>query len=122
MLRFTPATKISAIAVVIEIADGDRRRIALAGQAGFGRDVGKRHVAVVAKQAIVEFRAGLAETGNGRAVGEENVRAAVVVVVENGDAAAGEFDLVELAGRAVAQFESQAGLGGHFLKANGRRR
>ena len=70
-------------AVVVEVADGDRHRIAFAGQPGLGGDVGKRQVAVVAKQAVVEFRAGLAETGNGRAVGEEDVRAAVVVVVEN---------------------------------------
>ena len=98
------------VAVVVEVADGDGRGIAFAGEARLGGDVGERHVAVIAKQAVIEFGAGLAEAGNGGAIGEEDVGAAVVVVVENGDAAGREFDLVELARGAVAQFESQAGL------------
>ena len=36
---------------------------------------------------------------------KEDVRAAVVVVVENADAACGQFDLMELAGGAVVHFE-----------------
>ena len=74
----------------------DCRRIAFAGKAA-GSDVGKRHVAIVAKQAIMEFQTGLSETRNGSAIGEEDIRAAVVVVIESGDAAARQFDLMILA-------------------------
>ena len=73
--------------VVVEVAGGHRYRISFACESRLRRDVGERHVAVVSKQPVEEFRARFAERGNGRAVGEEDVRAAIVVVVEHGNAA-----------------------------------
>src|ERR1017187_3927221 len=80
------------------------------GDACPGGDVGEAAVAEVAVEDVALD------------AGDEDIGVAIVIVVENGDSAARQFDLVELARGAVAEFESQAGLGGHLLKTNVRRR
>ena len=45
-----------------------------------------------------------------------DLRAAVVVVVDDSDATAHQFDLVKLTGFAVLEHKEEAGLGGDLLK------
>ena len=81
-------------AVVVEVADGHRRRPAGAGQSGFRRDVGEGAVAVVLVEAIGGFgRRGL-QPGPAQ---HQHVEPAVVVVVEERHAAAHDLDDVALA-------------------------
>ena len=104
------------MAVVIVIGYRDSHGVAFARHAGFFRNVGKRAVAIVAEQAVGKFRAALFQRRHLRAVGEENVHAAVVVVIQRGHAAQHQFGLVKLAGGAVAQLELRPGLAGSILE------
>ena len=80
-------------AVVVVVADGDRRRPAGARQAGLRGHVGERAVAIVLVQAV--GRAG-GRAFEARAAEDEDIQPAVVVVVEEGDAAADGFEDVGL--------------------------
>ena len=89
--------------VVVVIADADALAPAGVGEAGFLRDVGESAVViVVVKMARGRF------CGRGRVeacpVDNENVRPAVVVVIEDGDARSGGFDDVFLAVHAAENY------------------
>ena len=90
-------------AVVVVVADADALAPAGVQQAGFLGDVGERAVVIVVVE-MVRWRAsfcardGVIEL---RAVDDENVGPAVVVVVEDGDAGAGGFDDVFFGGDAA---------------------
>ncbi len=62
---------------------------------------------------------GLLEGGDGGAVGEEDVEEAVVVVVEDGDAAGHGLDGVTARADAVLQLEVDAGGGEDVLEGDG---
>ena len=83
-------------AVVVVVADADAGLPAGARQAGFFRDVGECAVAIV----LVEMRSGCLAGRPVRveasSVGEINIEPAVVVVIEEGQAAAFGFDDVAL--------------------------
>jgi len=77
--------------VVVVIADADALSPAGVREAGFGGDIGESAVAII----FEEMRGGLLAGGEAfeaRAVDEKNVEPAVVVVVVEGDAAAGGFE------------------------------
>ncbi len=76
-------------AVIIVIAHGDAQIVAdvFAKEPRFPGHVLERAVSFVAKQAVVERGADFLHLRQLRAVGEEDVHFAVVVVVEDGDAA-----------------------------------
>ena len=79
--------------VVVVVADGDGRCPAGAGQAGLGRDIGERAVAVVLVEAIGRTRRRPFET---RAAQHEQIQPAVVVVVEKRHSASDDLDDVAL--------------------------
>ena len=107
MLRLTPATKISVSPSLSKSAVADGHGISFAGDTRGSRDIGECPVAVVSIQAVVELGPGLAKLGNGRAVGEVHVHAAVVVVVERCHAADHQLDLVKSCPRAIPEMEIQ---------------
>jgi hypothetical protein len=85
--------------VVVVIADANAVRPAWIGDAGFGGDIGEGAVAVVAVEAIA---------GTGRSAIEatptdnEDIHPSVIVVIEEGAAAAHGFvDVSDLAGNSV---------------------
>src|SRR5580692_4430764 len=81
-------------AVVVVIADADALAPAGVREAGFFCDIGESTVVIVViEMAGGRFRGGGIEAG---AVNDEDVRPAVVVVVEDGDAGSGGFDDVFL--------------------------
>ena len=80
-------------AVVVVVADRHRRRPAGARQPRLRRDVGERAVAVVLVEAIRGFGRRVLEAG---AAQHQDVHPAVVVVVEEGDAAPDDLDDVAL--------------------------
>jgi hypothetical protein len=94
--------------VIVEVRRGGSHRVPFTGHAGPFGDVREGEVAVVAEEAVVELPPCLPEAGNGRAVREVDVRAAVAVEVERGHAAHHQFDLVVTAARRVAQLETEA--------------
>ena len=94
--------------VVVVVAHGDGRGPAGADEAGLRRDVGKRAVAVVLVQAVGRARRRALQAG---AVEHEQIRPPVVVVVDERDAAADDFDDVALRlDAAVDDRIGQAGL------------
>src|SRR5581483_12383303 len=107
------------VAVVIEVGDSDPGGIAFTREARLSRDIRKCHVAVVAKEAVIKFGAGFLQARNGRAIGKEDVLAAIIVVIEHADAPARKLDLMKLAGCAVVGFKAQPGLRGDFGEADG---
>ena len=97
------------VAVVVEVACRCPDRVAGARQAGRGRHVREAHAAVVAVETIRVDRRHLVERRGLRAVGEEDVGAAIAVVVEHRDAARDALDEVLLGGRRVLVNEPQPG-------------
>ena len=79
------------MAVVVVIPDGDSDVKPGAFHTSLFRDVGKDAVAVVPVEAIPVFGVGLFSGCEGRAVGEEDVGAAIPVVVEDSDTAGHGF-------------------------------
>ena len=109
-------------AVVVVVADADAGLPAGAPQAGFLGDVGEGAVAIV----FVEMRsggfAGRPVGVEARAVGEINVEPSVVVVIEEGQAAAFGFDDVALViNRAPDVGSIQSGFAGHINKCDRRK-
>ena len=88
------------MAVVVVVADGRTCRVPDAGDAGALRHIREVKVAVVVVQAVPVGRRLLGERWEGGAVGEEDVRPTVAVVVEHGEPARHRLDHV-LVGRAV---------------------
>ena len=79
------------ISVVVVIAHARALSPTRVREAGFGGDVCERAVVII----VVEMRGRRLiwrEPGDGRAVGQKNVRPAVVVVIENHGAVAGRLD------------------------------
>ncbi len=96
--------------VVIIVADA--RALSPAGmeQAGFGGNVGESAVAIIFEEMIGGFLAS-GKTFKARAVDEENIQPAVVVVIIEGDAAAGGFEeILVLVFAAEDGFGVEAGL------------
>ena len=79
------------IAVVVVVADRDAHVVAGAREPGLFGYVGEVAVAVVLEEAVGIFRGSLLERLDVRSVGEENVELAVVVVIEDRDAARHSF-------------------------------
>ena len=76
----------------------------------------KRHVAIVSKQAVAVFGRGFLQRRLSCPVGEVDVHAAVVVVVQDGDAAGHELDLVVVAGGRIRQPEGNPCLYRYFVE------
>ena len=99
-------------AVVVVVADAAGLPPTGVGQAGFARDIGKRAVAIV----VEEIAGGLAAGGGGiegGTVDQEDIEPAVVIVVDEGDAAAHLFDQILLvlrrAGNVAGVAEARGG-------------
>ena len=100
------------MAVVVLIGNGDALRPALTDEAGFFGDVCKRAVAVVFVEAIRCVR-GDRRGVEAAAVENENVEPAVVIVIEECNAAAGGFeDIVGAVSAAEDDGMGEAGLRG----------
>src|SRR5262249_42320385 len=82
------------VAVVVVVAGADALAPAAAGDAGLRGDVGERAVAVVPIE--MAHWCGVVRRRQAGAVDEKDVRPAVVVVVEDRDAAAGRLEDVLL--------------------------
>src|SRR5260370_14390359 len=91
------------VTVVVVIADGDAKVVAeiLAGKPSFLRNVLECAVASVAQQAVIKGWAGLLQLGQLRAIGEEDVHLAVVVEIEDRDAAGHRLRKVLTRGKVV---------------------
>ena len=81
-------------AVVVVVADADALPPAGAGEAGFDGDVGEGAVAVVFEEMAGRRSWPFGEAFEAGAVDEEDVEPVVVVVVVEGDSAAGGFEEV----------------------------
>src|SRR5579864_1872171 len=79
------------VAVVVVIADRNAGVVARAGQSGLCGDVGEVTLAVVFEEAVVVLGRIFLERLQVRAVSEEDVELAVVVVIENGYASGHGF-------------------------------
>ncbi len=66
------------------------------------------------------MRARFLQAGDFGPIGEENIHAAIIVVIQDCDTAAHKFHLVKLAGRGVLQFKSQPRFLGDLFKPNAR--
>ena len=107
-------------AIVVEVAGGHSHRIAFARQAGRLRHVGEGAIAIIAVEAIVVFGSRLLPFRQGCPIDEEDIRTAVVVVIERGNACDHDLWLVAMSGGSIAQDEIESGSGGGFLKLNAR--
>ena len=106
-------------AVVVVVADRDAHAVVVlrhAGETGLLRDVDERAIRVLVIEAIPEVRVGLVgqfarrhRVVDLRAVGEEHVQAAVVVVVQQRHAAAHGLHQILVRRRGVAMCEVDAG-------------
>ena len=76
-------------AIVVVVADGDARHPAGTSEAGFRGDVEKRSITIVFVEPIAGSSRSCAEA---RAAQDKNVEPAVVIVVEEGDAATDGFE------------------------------
>src|SRR5207237_8915011 len=79
--------------VVVVITDADALSPAGMKQAGFGGDVGESAVAIVFEKMIGGFLAS-GETFEAPAVDKKNIQPTIVVVIVEGDAAAGSFEKI----------------------------
>ena len=104
------------VAVVVVVADGAAHAVHLDVEAGLTRYVGKSSVVVV----VVERGVGLARAVAGpvHGIDEENVLPAVVVVVDEADAAAHGFRQIFLAEGAAVVLEMNSGLRGDVGEVN----
>src|SRR6516225_4817669 len=106
------------IAIVVVISDCHSHGIAVSGYTSFFGDVGKRAVAIVAKQPIGISRIGLLKRGHGSTVREEDVHTPIIVVIENRNAPQHQLWLVEFALSPVAKLKFQTCLCRDILKTN----
>ena len=96
------------IAIIVEVTCGGTHGITFARKARLGCDIGKFPVAIVPKEAVLELGRILLERGQGSAVGEEEIRSAIAVVIKNCDPARHGFDHVLLRCGAVLQNKSRS--------------
>ncbi len=82
-------------------------------------DVAEFEIAFVVKEAIGKLGRGFVEGWDVGSIGEEDVGAAIVVVIEDGEAAGHGFDHVFGFGGIVFEDEIEAGGGGLLDKADG---
>src|SRR5579884_3802655 len=106
------------VAVVIVIAYRGAHGIAFADDSGFGGYIAEFQIAFVVIEAVPILRSGLGEGRKLGAIGEEDIRTAVAIVIENYQPARHGFDHVLLRSRAVMQDEIDAALRGDVLEAN----
>ena len=106
-------------AIIVEIAGGRPGRVALRLDPRPLGHIGERQAAVVVKEAIPVPGVLLAQGRDGCAVGEVDVRQAVAVVIEHGDAARHRLHHVLLGCRVLVEREGQPGLGRDILEADG---
>ena len=106
--------------VVVVVGRGHSHRIPVARQTGLLRHIGEGHVAIVAEQAIIKLRPRFHAGGKLRAVGDKDIHAAVVVVIERRHAAQHDFGRVKVAGRSIMQDEVQARPPGDIFESNRR--
>ena len=107
-------------AVVVVVPDRGRHAVAGAPQAGGIGHVGELHSAVVAEQPIEVAGSVLLEARDRRAIGEEDIGAAVAVVVEDGYPAGHRLDQVLSGGGTVLVDEVDSGLAGDVLEEDRR--
>src|SRR2546425_10566760 len=108
-------------AVVVVIADANALSPAGMNEAGFDGDIGEGGVAIVFEEAI-GGRAARRKTFEASAGDEKNVEPAVVVVVVEGDAAAGGFEQIFVFVFATENcFGVEAGFAGDVEKADAER-
>src|SRR5260221_10123888 len=93
------------VSVIVVVADGHAGVVTSAGQASFFGNVGKRAIAVVTEEPVPIFWRSFFQTGDVCAIGEKNVRVAVIVVVEDRNASGHRFRCVLL--RRLATIESK---------------
>ena len=106
------------MAIVVEVPGGDADRVAFACYSGPGRHVGEGAVSIIPEQPVVIRNIRLGERWYRRAVHYVDVRPAVAIVVEDGNAAGHRLDQMLFPGRGV--FQNHRQLAG--FEANTRRR
>jgi len=106
-------------AVVVVIADANAVRPTWVGDAGFRGDIGEGAVAVVVVEAIAGTRRSAVEAAP---TDDEDIHPAVIVVIEEGAAAAhGFIDVSHLAGNSGDDGLCQSGLRGDVGELRKRR-
>ena len=95
------------MAIVVEVPGGDAHRVAFACYSGPGRHVGEGAVSIIPEQPVVIRRIRLLERRYCRAVHYVDVRPAVAIVVEDGNAAGHRLDQMLFPGRGVFQNHRQ---------------
>src|SRR5437667_1511350 len=105
-------------AIVVEIADGDTHIVAISRQPDLLRDVRKGSIMVVMEQAVVVFGRIFLEGWNRRPVNEEDVRVAVVVVIDQTNPGDHRLRLVLGGSRTAVGHEIYARPGGDVFKAD----
>lgn len=93
-------------AIIVIIADADSLPPTGVGQAGFARDLGESAVVIVMVEMTGREVAGGRRIESG-AVNDEDVRPAIVVIVEDGDAGPGSLDDVFLGVHAAKDFRGR---------------
>ena len=105
-------------AVIVVIGSGNTHAIAFAANASAVGDIRERSIAVVVIQAVEKDRAILGQARDARAVGEENVEAAIIVIIEKGNAPESAIDDRLVGNGAIFQHKSNARLLLPVLEAN----
>ncbi len=96
--------------IIVVVAGGHSHRIPDPLQARFLGYIGEGAVPIVAEEAVPVTGVGLFQRRDGRAIGEEDVEQAVVVVVEDTDSTRHGLKRVPLRTDAVLEFEFDFGL------------
>ena len=109
------------VAVVVVVGGRDAHRVADAGHACLVSHVRETHVPLVAIQPIRIRGQPLLERGQLGAVGEEDVRSAVPVVIEDGEAARRTVDVEFFRPRSDEPYEAHACAGGDVAQMHTRR-
>ena len=94
--------------VVVVVGDGDAVVIAGSGQSGSIGNIGEGALPIVAEEAIPVFARVFPQGGDVCPIGEEDVGAAVAVVVEDRDTACHALGSVLARGRVVLQTEGDS--------------
>ena len=103
------------MAVVVVVTDADALSPAFRGESGFQCDIGKAALSLVVIELQMRMYAGLSGVES-RAVSDENVVAAVAIVIEDSDAVSGRFqNIVFVFQAAVNVAPGQPGLRGDIV-------
>ena len=106
------------VAVVIEIAGSRSHRISVACEFRGCSHVGEFHIPVVSEEPIRIFRRAFLKRGHIGAIGEVDIRAAVVIVIEDCQTSRHRFDHPFLGRRAILQDERHSGFGCDIFKTD----